>query len=98
MSPEYIVPDCLPLFAGTVSFLVAGRSSFFDGYSVVSGENSLGWETILEGEMEMAKRLLGYSKEEIKWCEQHEKNWEEIPSEPLYGDYRSNDYSLVCIF
>lgn len=35
-------------------------------------------ETILEGNGS-GKTALGYSKEEIKWCEQHEKElWEEI--------------------
>ena len=79
MSPEYIVPDCFTFYLlGQYPFLwQEGHRSLMD---ILLYRGKIAWvvETILEGNGS-GKTALGYSKEEIKWCEQHEKElWEEI--------------------
>ena len=66
------------LFLRTAEFLwQEGHRSLMD---ILLYRGKIAWtvETILEGNGS-GKTALGYSKEEIKWCEQHEKElWEEI--------------------
>ena len=66
------------LFLRTAEFLwQEGHRSLMD---ILLYRGKIAWvvETFLEGNGS-GKTALGYSKEEIKWCEQHEKElWEEI--------------------
>jgi hypothetical protein len=86
MSPEYIVPDCFTFYLlGQYPFLwQEGHRSLMD---ILLYRGKIAWvvETILEGNGS-GKTALGYSKEEIKWCEQHEKElWEEIRQNHYMG-------------
>ena len=73
------------LFLRTAEFLwQEGHRSLMD---ILLYRGKIAWtvETILEGNGS-GKTALGYSKEEIKWCEQHEKElWEEIRQNHYMG-------------
>lgn len=79
MSPEYIVPDCFTFYLlGQYPFLwEEGHRSLMD---ILFYRGKIAWivEDILEGD-KSGKISLGYSTEEITWCEQHEKQlWTEM--------------------
>lgn len=79
MSPEYIVPDCFTFYLlGQYPFLwLEGHRSLMD---ILLYRGKIAWtvENVLEGDRS-GKTALGYTKEEIKWCEQHEEElWKEM--------------------
>lgn len=79
MSPEYIVPDCFTFYLlGQYPFpWMEGHRSLMD---ILLYRGKIAWvvETILEGDGD-GKIALGYSSEEVDWCEEHETElWKEI--------------------
>lgn len=79
MSPEYIVPDCFTFYLlGQYPFLwLEGHRSLMD---ILLYRGKIAWtvENVLEGDRS-GKTALGYTKEEVKWCEQHEEElWKEM--------------------
>uniref|UniRef100_UPI00373FCF00 gliding motility protein GldB-related protein n=1 Tax=Bacteroides mediterraneensis TaxID=1841856 RepID=UPI00373FCF00 len=79
MSPEYIVPDCFTFYLlGQYPFpWMEGHRSLMD---ILLYRGKIAWivETILDGDGD-GRIALGYSSEEVDWCEEHENElWKEI--------------------
>lgn len=79
MSPEYIVPDCFTFYLlGQYPFpWMEGHRSLMD---ILFYRGKIAWtvETILDGDV-TGEIALGYTEEEIDWCERHQNElWKEI--------------------